>query len=165
MSLTTTTTTTTTIKCAIESILIYANLFRLYHSLPLGMSWDCAACPRPHRLALLARGTVGNPTSGSAVGDINHWAIYLAFKHPLDFGILNMYSSLYACKTYNKPHKSICFWDKAHFVSHWVSGRATWVNIKYSKYQHSSPSLSSSHDGNDMKDCTLQVTGYRKFCF
>ena len=34
----------------------------VYHTLPLWVPWDCAACPRPHWLALLTGGTVGNQT-------------------------------------------------------------------------------------------------------
>ena len=34
----------------------------VYHSLLLGVPWDCAACPRPHRLAFLLGGAVGNQT-------------------------------------------------------------------------------------------------------
>ena len=35
----------------------------VHHFILLRMPWDCAACPRLHRLAVLPEGTVGNKLS------------------------------------------------------------------------------------------------------
>ena len=56
--------------CAIKPILTYGNPFQdfldteysdlVYHSLLMGASWNCAARPRLHRLAILPGGTAEN---------------------------------------------------------------------------------------------------------
>ena len=58
---------------AVKSNLIYGDSFHgflhvecsavVYHSLLAGVPWDCTACPKLCRLALLLGGTVGNQAS------------------------------------------------------------------------------------------------------
>ena len=51
-------------------------VFKVLPFLLLGASWDCAAGPWPHRLALLSIDTVGIRTLNlSTARDLNHWAI------------------------------------------------------------------------------------------